>query len=628
MYPLRRAMTLFEIAVTLGLAAFAFITVIALIPVGLRQQEQARFQLFASAKVLDMMEAFNTIPAMDRDATVQANQPWDVPLANRISDHDIEIKLASTGFGLLPLPTTIARRLESDNDEIQKLLAEGGNLYYASGLPSVPARDEQINPGPRNELRRLIIGIGGYAQQNSIGVNPWRPWPMYAVCPSPPYSQQDDGTARAWYWERTDPDLRLVNSTELLEPAPAPVQRNGSNFGTDYQAGAMWYGKVNAYGNSYSDPDPERARRYFALARWYALTKGMPATWTDGGRATLADIESAAAQPHWTIAARVLAHAAMTLSRHYTALELQSGPDFALIPVYHFRSSGDPLALAEFNVSLAHLVNYHENAMDLTMHVQATRPYDWAMPRPFNRAIMMDVPLLQWDLYDPAPLTGTISGSTVAAEHWRMISPQPVVNGDTDTWRIPATAWGDQSRFNLTEAFDPSERCRQIVVWAVDWQSYEDFESAPAPAIDASRYPLKLSGTFDQRMVWASSSSNADADRDHSWLSFRNPEKQLAFVRPPPALDPGGSVWEDRLIQGGDNQWKGSFPIYPDCGPGPSPDPSVVFDPRGVFLGLYGADRNANIAYDRGTIPTSVRLRAALVARYNVYDPRLPMVLR
>ncbi len=51
-------------------------------------------------------------------------------------------------------------------------------------------------------------------------------------------------------------------------------------------------------------------------------------------------------------------------------------------------------------------------------------------------------------------------------------------------------AVGPASHFNLTAPFAPQERCRQLVFWAVDWQSYEDYETQPSASIDASRYPL------------------------------------------------------------------------------------------------------------------------------------------
>jgi hypothetical protein len=51
-------------------------------------------------------------------------------------------------------------------------------------------------------------------------------------------------------------------------------------------------------------------------------------------------------------------------------------------------------------------------------------------------------------------------------------------------------------------------------------------------------------------------------------------------------------------------------------------------DPKMLFTGRFGADRNANQVLDRGPLPTSTRLRAIEVARYLVYDPRLTVTTR
>ena len=49
--------------------------------------------------------------------------------------------------------------------------------------------------------------------------------------------------------------------------------------------------------------------------------------------------------------------------------------------------------------------------------------------------------------------------------------------------------WGNPSHSTLTKPFKPYQRCRQIVFWAVDWQSYVDVETAPSASVDAGYYP-------------------------------------------------------------------------------------------------------------------------------------------
>jgi len=59
-------------------------------------------------------------------------------------------------IGLLPLPLTIAKRLDSDGDEMAKLLDEGGYLYYIQ--PSVPTawREDILPVAPPNDLQRIV----------------------------------------------------------------------------------------------------------------------------------------------------------------------------------------------------------------------------------------------------------------------------------------------------------------------------------------------------------------------------------------------------------------------------------------------------------------------------------------
>nr|MDA3961349.1 hypothetical protein [Planctomycetota bacterium] len=51
-------------------------------------------------------------------------------------------------------------------------------------------------------------------------------------------------------------------------------------------------------------------------------------------------------------------------------------------------------------------------------------------------------------------------------------------------------------------------------------------------------------------------------------------------------------------------------------------------NPRMIFSGMYGADRNANHLLDRGPVPASARMKAIEVARFTIYDPRLNLVTR
>jgi hypothetical protein len=282
----------------------------------------------------------------------------------------------------------------------------------------------------------------------------------------------------------------------------------------------------------------------------------------------------------------------------------------------------------------------HENCMRLGMKFQASYPYDWGSPRPIQRALMMDHPLIEYDLGSPL-LSGTIFGAGVAAQQWKPVSAQPIVHAGVNmdypslTSFVPSppsldpaagtSIWGDPAHFTLTAPFEPAERCRQIVFWAVDWQSYEDFETAPSAPVDASKYPK--GAPYPGRTFAGLMTAIGFAD-SHQYV-YRNPEKPILFntdmsnlptgTRAPYPIPPPGSSTPVVSVPGqigNDND----NPSPPDQGNG-----AAATD---LFSGRWGADRNRNSLLDRGPVPKSVRMRATLVARFNYYDPRVPALLR
>src|SRR4051812_43752487 len=128
--------TLFEVAVSLAILAVGVLSVIALFPAGIRAQRLARFQLYAAAKAIELIEenagATNTLLCDD----VEAPDPWDTAVDRRTTTPDLECRLVSRRFGVAPLPTALARRLDSDDGEIARLLDQGADLYYP--LPQAP----------------------------------------------------------------------------------------------------------------------------------------------------------------------------------------------------------------------------------------------------------------------------------------------------------------------------------------------------------------------------------------------------------------------------------------------------------------------------------------------------------
>jgi hypothetical protein len=107
---------------------------------------------------------------------------------------------------LAPLPVNIAQRLDSDNEEINRIVSEGGRIYY--NLPGGPPQ-------------ALIVGFVGYQQQNALPNHPCIAWPYWDHHPCAPSS-----------WERTNWTLNstwpgqaeIVNLYTVLNSASMPTQ--------------------------------------------------------------------------------------------------------------------------------------------------------------------------------------------------------------------------------------------------------------------------------------------------------------------------------------------------------------------------------------------------------------------
>jgi hypothetical protein len=196
---------------------------------------------------------------------------------------------------------------------------------------------------------------------------------------------------------------------------------------------------------------------------------------------------------------------------------------------------------------------------------------------------------------------------------WRVVATRPPVNygqargmygtGPGSLPMLPPNksnidgGWGDPTHFHLTRRFDPSERMRQVVFWSVDWQAYEDFELIPASPQDAS---MGFKDSYGVHM-------SAD------WWGVRRPERSLFWFTDPESTPPASLITAGTkrttgpTAAGGGNQTYDSW-----C------DSSEY--KAGIFMGLYGADRNGNGKYNRGSVPKSVRLRATQIARFTIYD--------
>ncbi|MBA3848264.1 MAG: hypothetical protein H0X45_16665, partial [Planctomycetes bacterium] len=204
-------------------------------------------------------------------------------------------------------------------------------------------------------------------------------------------------------------------------------------------------------------------------------------------------------------------------------------------------------------------------------------------------------------------------------EQWRPIAPRPITNpGVSMSYpriAMPGATWGDRSHFNLCAPFAASQRCRQLVFWVVDWQAYEDFEIAPSAPVDASKYP-KAGPLSDGAGGFRGFAGLMDG---FPWLdmhiySYRNAESVFSYTEDVSRLPSGADIDAKRVLNNGRWGWT------PDAGSSPQA--------RSVFNGEFGADRNFNGLLDRGPMPTTARMRALTVARFNYYDLRVPFALR
>jgi hypothetical protein len=760
----RRGFTLFEVSISLVLVSFGVVSVLMLLPSGIRAQQMSRYQLLASARAMEMIDQFNSSTNANLLMEREGVNPWDTYASYRSYSADLEARIATFRFGMFPLPMEIAKRLDSDGDEIQQILGRGGYLYYTQPMASVgfnPVGLHANMPLP-NESQKLLCAVTGYAQQNAITSLPWKDWPYYDAYPSPPmYGIHNNGNADGlqntpykFYeshfagtyllWEDTLPadngDMGIVfkgiirNSnclpltTAWVDSADVialKLKRTSGYFaygelggwvldrqvGMDATSGdaalpGNWQ-QINPDGlkrnnnttdnmgqpqilpgggnrnnpifnhptkgtpTTMKDLARESALAYFGLAYWYAKRKGVSTaildgtTLTDDGSllnpTTLFQTGVTPNAPLAINAARFLAHAAMSITAHFQPEDSKTGlpADDETIPLPgNFEVYAPTTGVLGAKLGAAFTINgafnkarpqaYHENALKLVMRYAATYPYDFGAPRPTNRAIMSDFPLLQYDPFGglvkgdtsgfPSYNYGAIpssampgnSGAVSGPNQWRFISAQPITNFgrsfsypaiDIEAKRADIASKGDPSHFTLARQFDAADRCRQIVFFAVDWQAYEDFETAPSAPVDASRYPRFAP---NNKVSQVANLMDGDFGDRHSY-GVRNPEKTIVYTEDTSNKATGDDVY----IAGIDNMG--------------TPDKGKSASAIAIFSGRYGADRNFNGTktdqngtsvlrlygkLDRGPVPKSARMRAAVVARFNFYDPRIPLVTK
>jgi type II secretory pathway pseudopilin PulG len=792
----RAALTLVEVAFSLGIIVIAVVSTMLIFPTGIRAQTSARFKLLAATKAMEMMEWYRdgsiggTIND-GNDLDKEGVMPWDSIVTYRSFAPDLDCAIDNMRGGFKPLPMAIARRLDSDGDEIADVLNQGGYVYYCAPAYLNGFLDGPLATSDQNwlsETSKIIIAVVGYPQQNSILYHPsLKVGPYQDFYPSPPsyvnetlWAQPNQPLGSAFTAGFIDldalcrdPDIAEVMASTCTYPKP-----DGSRGRFGYKD---YLGATNVDTDAtVAPPDPTAAklaaRAYVVAALWYADHVGLAQGTANDPSAIVSKsamdgfVAANQAATCWkrVLAMRYLAHAADCLTRQFDLATLQAGVDLSDLA---FTDPGSGASFLGGIVTLDLVKAWHETAIRLAVaHADTAGPYHWGAPRPLNRQVMMDHPLCQLDLWSqpisaPIPAVG---GGTTICRQWRACYPQPIrvpgasfsypgrlrdTNGDgvidqrdndnsapyaypqrkmdvgsggvvtgpglaeaaadgvldENDRPVPAApsplgvdtahgiyatvpggwqpALGPSSHFNLTLPFEPRDRCRQIVVWAVDWQSYEDYETAPSAPLDASRYPIVApypTRTSSAETAWSTSWVQRNAlDRENdAWYRsgvlfsecIRNPEHVFLF-RLPSTIAPNGPAKTTPVLTISDiNNFGGGVdygnattsPVNetnPTCGESPdmstpqgsigapafpAPDDARLSWNRKILLGRYGANRNgvtvgqltgvgaslndpppdvsryyATGKVDTGTLPASMRLRATTVCRFNYYDSRV-----
>ncbi len=639
--------TLFEVAISLGLLLIGVVSVMMVMPVAIKAQRMTRFQLYAAVKTQELIELTNwNLSAGSTGMDSESPHPWDCPAGYASHQVGVEPLAAQPTNGLVPMPPEIARRIDSDNDEIARIIADGGRLYYPQPRPNDGVYFVNAPASANVEMQQMVVAFRGFPQQPMSRDFTAKNWPYYYPYPSPPmqvmYSRNDNDPGAHPEWPEFESHQHFdVGQVKAYCWEPTFDQRSAAVF-TGAVIGAGEVGWLPYITNTNVDT----ALAYAQAAAWYCqaqkLSNGQ-SVWDSLMIGKMVGLGSAAndftgvpagEEWKWVQGARFLAHAGLCLTRWSDHATL-SGVGLTLPGVTIVDPAlGVPVSSTDITVHEADILNLHETSLNLGMLFAASFPYDWAVPRPFQRSIHMDFPLIMADLFPGGSypvLQGKLFDVTanpaggISARAWRPLAARPIINigrshsfpshaiGDVADPVYANGLWGDPAHFTLTRPFEAADRCRQIVYWAVDWKAYEDCETSPSAPVDASHYPLAagyIGWDIDRRMQIPINESCT--------MNFMNPERMTTLSAPSLALATGADLYPNFLIP------------YQS----PSNAPSAWQGARSnttahaLFVGAYGADRNFNKRLDRGVLPKSVRLHATAIARFNFYNPRLPMNIR
>jgi hypothetical protein len=543
----RAAMTLFEVGVSLLVVSVSITTVLLLFPVGLKAQQESRFRIVAASHA-QMLVTSHLNRQNHLHFGTEGAQVHDRPYTNSTSRApDLDNGMTIGRFSnFAPMPPAILERIDSDGDELARLVAEGSTAFYA-----VEGAEEFYTVEGKSE-GRLIFALSGYPQQNALVYHPQMKWPYHDYYPSP--------RLLPWWIAPSEREL-LVGRCGIPEEecwtTDCDALRTGLrvHLGLDMDTASAQPPSMADLKAEYGGDNSPESLRFNARAimlRYYAYACGVTATSAGSGPGG-----------YWP-----------------SSVYPDPNPD-----------------VKAFQVAHAWMLAY-------IGFIQLNKPYDLRTPRNFLMSTMCDAPLMQFDLTnvlrDPS---GPQQGLMFA---WNMLSSRPIVAVGSTTYLLPVAS-GDRAGstgWSLTRRFDPSERCREVVVWSVDWQSYEDFEEVPGAPHDSSllpQMPSANSGTnWGAAPVYTTDSSAEECMPAEFPYAWRNPDR--------------AQVTSD-----------GGKAVYANYCRGQS---AASFNTLANYLIRHGADRNRNGVFDRGPVRRSARMHATTISRFLVYDPRLYLQLR
>lgn len=651
----RSALTLFEVALSLLIMATVVTTAMAVFPTGLRVQSQVRARIFAVAAFQDMLKITSSpkIWRWGSEGRTAADRPWMNARCWAADADSVDLSKDTTGFK--PLPDAIAWRLESDDDDIARHLAEGGRLYYRND---------------NEHISGLVFAIIGAPQQDVMRTLPQMRWPYYDYLIMPyllgpmdanrpfeePYTYNGNANQGDFNGDFADKIKRGIGFDGALVRrfADADATAYGDAF---YDDATMETPEIAAFGDA--------THHHISKTIWTS-NGGDGVEWdeanVDGnGLLTEPELEAFRTQ-RAIIALREPTLGSRNQSVYDTFMaalpdmnaidgEYRLDPDrvavlasvlrwhaFACGQISYFASENTGMAgraIPDPDARVARFQRAHEAALRYNRYLQLHRPYDFVTVRDITHPLMSDYPLLQHDVFGVA-LADPGRGDPVISHAWDYLTAQPIraYRGEShsrakdapEMWyrdsgnhlTVETFSWTPQpnidvhpgisadptavavsiasagtlhQRWNLTNRFQASERCRQFVAWQVDWQSYQDFERLPGATVEAAQLGAQMhnnAGTFDHWNARRQSAGGWTTEHPDGaahfevmyWLADRPPRNRNRYAWDPYRID------------------------------------------IGRYFAIFGADRNMNYRFDEGPIPKSQRLRAKEVARFDFYDPR------